>query len=831
MAFPDTYEVGMSHLGVRILYHLLNSREGIACDRAYAPWLDMEALMRQHKIPLCSHEASAPLREFDLVGFSLTYELCYTNVLNMLELAGIPLLSEDRDEGDWPLVLGGGPCAGNPEPVAPFFDAFLFGDGEEAVVEICETAMAWKESRAGRQELLSRLADIEGVYVPRFFEPEYDDKGRIKRIKSLKNGRGRVKRRIVADLETAYFPKRPLTPVIEPVHDRISIEIARGCSRGCRFCHAGIIYRPVRERSVDKVLGLAAESLSATGYEECSLLSLSAGDHSCISQLLVALVREHYSSRVSLSLPSLRVRGLSESMLKAIESVRKTGFTLAPEAATDRLRRVINKAYGEDELMETARRVFSHGWRNLKLYFMIGLPTETDDDVRAIIELGEKVARIKGAQGRPRTTLSLSGFVPKPHTPFQWESQAGAQRLDKIQERVRRAFTGRGRKVKWHDPGVSELEGVMSRGDRRVSAAILAAHRRGLRFDGWSECFDYQGWIKAFSETGIDHRFYTGRERGRDEVFPWEHLDPGVSREWLWEERERAFREESSEDCRETGCIRPCGVCDHESVMPRTAGKKDFREAEQQPEPARPGQPEVFFKYRVRYARRGYMRYMGQLEVTRLFVRAVRRAQLPMRYTRGYHQKPRVMFGPAPPVGVLSEAEYVDLELVRKADPDKLRDRLQNVMPEGIHVLEAHEIPMKSSPISAVVTGFDYVVRRGSGGPEGFDEATMKKFMDQESVVITQKREKGDREVDIRPLVKYLELGGDGEVRMGLRVVDGPGVKPQEAAAAAFGLDEEEARKLEIIRVGARFKEARPLRYRGRGERVRRARRVPGGAR
>lgn len=818
MVFPDLYEVGMSHLGARILYHLINQREDLACERAYAPWVDMEELMRNRGIPLSSLESGLPLWEFDLLGFSLTYELCYTNVLNMLDLAGIPLLASDRREGRWPLVIGGGPCASNPEPVAMFFDAFLFGDGEEAILEICDAVA--EHGDGGRDALLEKLAAIEGVYVPEFFEPEYCGDGRIKRIKALKKGHDKVTRRIVADLETAYFPDRPLAPLIEPVHDRVMVEVARGCSRGCRFCHAGIIYRPVRERSMERVLELCRAGLSSTGYEECSLLSLSAGDYSCISELLVALINEHYRDRVSISLPSLRVQGLTDPVLEAIERVRKTGFTLAPEAGTDRLRRVINKDYSERDLLETAARVFSHGWRNLKLYFMVGLPTETDQDVEGIARLANRVAGIRGSGGRPKVTLNITGFVPKPHTPFQWEAQISPERLAEIQEMVRASFSGRGRKVKWQDQGTTRLEGIFSRGDRRLSEVLLVAFRRGLRFDGWSEHFNYQGWLEAFSDAGINPDFYT-RQREDDEVFPWDHLDSGVGRDWLREERERAYREETTLDCREQGCINPCGVCDHERIMPRERPGGSHAGQELMARPLREGQPEIFFRYRVHYARRGNMRFMGQLEVGRLFTRAVRRASLPIRYSQGYHPQPRIMFGPSPPVGVASEAEYIDLELISRMGEDEISERLESATPPGIAVLEVQEIPMRSAPITAIITGVDYVAQPPPG--YSFNESAIHGFLESESMVITQKRAKGDREVDLRSLVRSLDKGENGELLIGLRVVEGPGAKPQEVIERVFGLKGEELARIRITRTMMRFKQAKPLRYPGRGERTRKA--------
>lgn len=821
LAFPDTYEVGMSHLGVSILYQLLNDRKDTACDRAYAPWPDMEEELRKRNLPLFSHESHTPLSGFDIIGFSLTYELCYTNVLYMLDLAGIPLYASERKHGRWPLIIGGGPCVSNAEPVAPFFDAFLFGEGEEAVEEICDAYRLWQDNDEYRADLLERLADIEGVYVPEFFEPSYNADGTVREVRAFRKGHDMVRRRIVADLENAYFPDRPLVPVLQPVHDRAMIEVARGCTRGCRFCHAGMIYRPYRERSEQKVMEAARRNLADTGYEECSLLSLSVGDYSNVVSVVSRLIKENYGDRVSISLPSLRVQGLTEEVLRSIEKVRKTGFTLAPEAGTERLRRVINKAYTEDEFIRTATRVFEHGWRNLKLYFMIGLPTENEEDIDAVAELGRKIGSIRGKQGRPQVTLSISGFVPKPHTPFQWESQASPQELrDKI-ERIRKGFSGKGRKVKWQAPLMSEMEGAMSRGDRRMAAAVHNAYKAGQKFDGWSEYFDRETWERAFHEAGLAVEFYTSRERKSDEVFPWDHLDARLSREWLREERERAYQEAASPDCREEGCVRHCGVCDHESIKPVTVPAA-AADRESLPDKYPAAQPDIYFTYRVRYSRKGDMRYVGQLEVIRIWNRLVRRSGLPVRYSQGYHPLPRIRFSPPPPVGVASEAEYVDLELLTRMDIKELRQRLAGSCFPGIHILEVNEIPRKSSSITSAITGYDYVVR--SEGEEPFDAEKAKDFLEQDSHVLFQKREKGDREIDLRSRVKYVEAVSPSEVRMGVRQVEGPGVKPQEVIAEVFGISAETVRGLDIVRTEAWLRQARPVRYSASGERVRKAR-------
>ncbi len=823
LAFPDLYEVGMSHLGVGILYHLMNDLEWTACERAFAPWTDMESLMRAKQVPLVSMESQVPLSKFDLLGFSLTYELCYTNVLNMLDLAGIPLFAKDREQDGWPLVIGGGPCASNPEPVAPFFDAFLFGDGEDAVPEMCGAIREWKQGRGDKRDLLSRLALIEGVYVPSFFEPVYNEDGAIKEIRLLQRGCERVKRRVVSDLDSAYFPGSPLAPVIEPVHDRLMVEIARGCTRGCRFCHAGSVCRPARERSPEKVRELVSRGLAATGYEEASLLSLSAGDYTCLPELVMSLVKEHYKNRVSISLPSLRVQGIPDEVLKAMQSVRKTGFTLAPEAGTERLRRVINKDYSEDDLLGTAQRVFSQGWRNLKLYFMAGLPDERDEDIEGILETAWKVSKIKGSNGRPQVTVSIGGFVPKPHTPFQWEAQAGVERLKQVQQRVRRGFSGKGKRVRWHDPWMSRLEGVFSRGDRRLAPVLVRAWRRGARFDGWSEMFNHARWDEAFAEEGIEPEYYT-RERDREEVFPWEHLDSRVGREWLWNERERAYNREMTPDCRDAGCQSFCGACDFGKIKNSEADEEPFEKIKE-PLPYAAPQPRTHFLYRVQYAKRGDMRFMGQLEVTRLFGRATRRAGLPMRYSEGFHQKPRIMFGPAPPLGVASEAEYIDLELLRRLPEEGVKTALGGEMPEGVEIKRVQELPAKAPAVTSAISDLEYLVSPANG--LGFPEDKIKRFMDRDSLLITQKREKGDREVDVRSLVKYLAAEDDGSLRMGIKRVEGPGVKPQEVIKCVFGMDEEEVRNLEIIKTRARFKKPSPVRYPGRSERARK----PGGRR
>jgi radical SAM family uncharacterized protein/radical SAM-linked protein len=826
LAFPDIYEMGMSHLGVRILYHLLNDLKGVACDRAYMPWVDLEERMRRQGIPLLSLEAQRPLREFDLLGFSMTHELCYTNVLDMLELAGIPLLAKDRKGSSWPLVIGGGHATANPEPVAEFFDAFLFGEGEEAVVQIVEAMKDWKKSQASRQELLNDLSEIEGVYIPEFFEPKYNDDGTVSEIKPLKPGYDKVRRRIVADLDAAYFPKGQLVPAVEAVHDRLMVEIARGCTRGCRFCQAGIIYLPYRERSGENIENLVEKGLESTGYEECSFLSLSAGDYSGIEPLLIRFMHNYYPKRIAVSLPSLRVESLTETLMKAIKKVRKTGFTIAPEAATERLRRIINKPLSNDELFNTVEKLFASQWKTIKLYFMIGLPGETQEDREEIIHLVREIEKTgRRFSSSFQVNVSVTAFVPKPHTPFQWEAQIRPEEQADIQNMLKRALQGKRIKIKWQDARLSALEGVFSRGDRRLMHVLLAARSRGLNFEGWTERFDPRGWEDAFQDAGIDPQFYL-RERRENEILPWGHMDARVNKKYILRERKRAKEQKTTPDCRELYrkdhvCKDFCGVCQGKikPVITAPLEASGDMKAELKTSAA---QPEIFFRYRITYRRFGPARFYGHLEINRALVRAVRRASLPMRYSQGFHPLPKMVFGPCPPVGVESEAEYLEVEMVEHWSAERVKQALGRAMPPGLELREVKEIALKAPPVTVMINMFKYSVEPPRGtGSDFFDPGKIKQFQENEVFNLLQKREKGDRNVDLKPLVSFMEKNHDGSLVLGVRVVPGPGVKPGELVAAVFNLDHETERKLRIIRTEAVFKTAGPLRYPGRAIRSR----------
>ncbi len=565
LAFPDVYEVGMSHLGLKILYHVINRRPDAAAERVYAPWPDMEAELRNAGIPLHTLESFRPVAAFDVVGFTLQYELSYTNILNMLDLAGIPLLSADRGDGQ-PLVIAGGPCAFNAEPLADFIDLFVLGEAEEAVDELATAVAAWKKAGkpGGRRGFLVRAAAIPGVYVPEFYRPRYNTDGTLAEVTAIEPAAPAVvTKRIVADLEQAPYPTSPVVPYLEIVHDRIMLELFRGCTRGCRFCQAGVLYRPVRERRPETLLRLAQELVDNTGYSEISLTSLSSADYSCLQDIVRRLIDRFKDQGVSVSLPSLRIDSFSIELAEEVQKVRKSGLTFAPEAGTQRLRDVINKGVTERDLEEAVGAAFRAGWSGIKLYFMIGLPTETDEDVAGIAALARRVLdiyrEVKGKRGA-KVSVSVSSFVPKPHTPFQWFGQNDIAELERKQQLLKNLFRDRSVSFSWHDARVSFLEAVFARGDRRLGEVLLAAWRRGAKFDGWSEYFRFDVWLDAFRAAGIDPHFYTGRERSADEVLPWDHLSAGVDKSFLRREYDQAMAAVPTADCRRGEC-RACGVC------------------------------------------------------------------------------------------------------------------------------------------------------------------------------------------------------------------------------------------------------------------------------
>ncbi len=561
--FPDVYEVGMSHLGMKILYHMLNDREDTVCERVFAPWDDMEQELRREGLPLLSMESCIPVRDFDLVGFTLQYEMSYSNIVNMLDLAGIPLRAKERSRED-AFVHCGGPCAYHAEPLSDLVDFFILGEGEEVNGEIVEIYKTWRDSGKSREEYLLEIAKLEGVYVPSFYDVTYNEDNTIASFEPNREGIPKqVKKRIIKDMDNTYIPEKLIVPFMETVHDRIMLELFRGCIRGCRFCQAGYIYRPVRERSVEKLLEVAEHSIANTGYEEMSMTSLSTSDYTKLFELTDGLLALTVDKKINLSLPSLRVDNFSMELMEKVQKVKKSGLTFAPEAGTQRLRDVINKNVLEEDLMRTAKIAFSGGYNRIKLYFMLGLPTETEADVLGIGELAQKVIdafyEIPKEERKGRSvsvTVSTSFFVPKPFTPFQWEPQNLICEMEDKARLLKDSITNKKIVYNWHNSDVSFLEEVFAKGDRRLGEVLITAQKLGCKFDGWTDFFDYEKWMEAFEICGIDPAFYAHRRIGLDEILPWDYADIGVSKEFLKKEYEKAYRGETTPSCREqcSGC-------------------------------------------------------------------------------------------------------------------------------------------------------------------------------------------------------------------------------------------------------------------------------------
>ncbi len=566
MCFPDVYEIGMSHLGIQILYDMFNRREDVYCDRVYSPWIDLDRIMRKEHIPLFAVESQAPVKSFDFLGITIQYEMCYTNILQILDLSKIPLLAKDRTEDD-PIVIGGGPCTYNPEPIADFFDLFYMGEGETQYYPLIDLYKEHKKSGGSRIEFLEKAAELPGMYVPSFYETEYNEDGTIKRFyKTNPHAKDTIVKELVVDMRDTYYPEKPVVPHIKATQDRVVLEIQRGCIRGCRFCQAGMIYRPVRERDVEFLKERARTMLANTGHEEISLSSLSSSDYSCLEELVTFLIEEFQDQRINISLPSLRIDAFSLDVMGKVQDIRKSSLTFAPEAGSQRLRDVINKGLTEEVILEGAAMAFQGGWNRVKLYFMLGLPTETEADMRGIAELSDKIARryyeIPKDQrnGRVQIVASSSFFVPKPFTPFQWAPMCTKEeflnRARVVNHACREQLNHKSIKYNWHEADVTVLEGVLARGDRRVAPVIMKAYEKGCLYDAWSETFHNDLWMEAFDECNVSIAFYNNRERDVDEILPWDFIDTGVTKAFLKREWKNAQEGKVTPNCRQrcSGC-------------------------------------------------------------------------------------------------------------------------------------------------------------------------------------------------------------------------------------------------------------------------------------
>ncbi|MEN6374983.1 MAG: TIGR03960 family B12-binding radical SAM protein [Smithella sp.] len=785
LAFPDTYEVGMSHLGLKILYEILNGIPYVAAQRCFAPWPDREKQLRQSRLPLTSLETLKPLKDFDIVGFSLQYELSYTNVLTMLDLGGVPLQRVERRDGD-PLIIAGGPCCFNPAPLVDFIDAFVIGEGEEVVAEITDAIRAGKKNRLSRQESILQLAQIPGIYVPAVY-----------------NKNNIIKKRAVADLNLWPYPLAPVVPLMQTIHDRIILEIARGCTRGCRFCQAGMLWRPYRERNSSLLQEMAAKSLAKTGYDEISLLALSSGDYSCLETLLKDLMNRYHADRVALALPSLRVETLTGILIDEIKRTRKTSFTLAPEAGTDKMRRTINKGNTAADLLATIDKVFTAGWKSVKLYFMIGLPGESQEDLEGIIDLSYQALRT--AKHRGQVTIGLSTFVPKPHTPFQWHRQISPAETYEKQDFIRRQIRNRNLSVKWHDPRMSMLEGLFSRGDEKLGRLLAAAYRKGCRFDGWTDVLNFDLWLEALAEAGINPEDYT-RERDINEKLPWDNIDCGVSREFLLAELQKAADCLETEDCRTHSC-RKCGVCDFVTTKNVFSISEDKADKEIK-EPSRyfAGLPIIEKHYRFTFAKASRARFLSHLELSGALIRALRRSSLSLSYSAGFHPHPKISFAVATSVGMESLQEFADVTAQKyPANLSFLQKEINNALPAGVEIREIRELAFGEKDLAQVLRGFYYELHL----PAEIDSARLttledniQKFLAAAEFIIERKAKGKIISRDIRPFVERMTVDStEKKVLLTIWHAQRGSARPQDVIEHVLGFNEEESRQIRIVKV------------------------------
>ena len=710
LILPDVYEIGMSHQGLRILYDILNRRDDAVAERAFAPWVDMEARMREEHIPLFSLESRRAARTFDLIGFSLQYELLATNLLNLLDLAGIPLYSRDRTEDD-PIIAAGGPCTGNPEPLAEFVDFFLIGDGEDMVGRITSSIAATRGRP--REDRLNQLSRIPGIYVPRFYDPVYRD-GRQVGVTPRGDSPCPVHRTFIDDLDRAPYPRRPIIPMIEAVQDRLTLEILRGCTQGCRFCQAGIFYRPVRERGAERLVDLIATGLPATGWDEISLSSLSSADHSQIVPLTRALTRVLEPSRVGLSFSSLRIDTFSVQLAEQVARVRKTGFTFAPEAGTQRLREVINKRVTDEDLLQAVEAAYARGWRRVKLYFMIGLPTETESDLEGIVDLTRRVREIgRRYGGGNKVTISIGSFVPKAHTPFQWEAFEDRDALRAKAQHLKSSIQSRWSAFRWHDPDVSYIESLLSRGDRRLAPVLIDVWKAGGRFDGWTDHFRIERWEDALRAHSIDPDRYTGPLDPAGSL-PWDHIHLGVERSWLRRERDRALAGETTPDCRTAPCT-GCGLgCAAPRALAPGLEPEAWRRIEADLQAAIGPEPtdasREMLRYRLTYAKTGRLRFISHLETGRLLARIFRMARWPLAFSAGHHPHPKVGYGPPLPLGVEGERELLDLQVLDTLSAQHVASA-NAAAPEGLEIRDWQHLAVKPLSLAAAARSATYSVR------------------------------------------------------------------------------------------------------------------------
>ncbi len=780
LVFPDLYEIGMSHLGLKILYHILNFEKDILAERVFAPANDLEANLRTGKLKLFSLENKRPLTDFDVLGFTLQYEMSYSNILNILSLSEIPFYSKERDEA-YPLVIGGGSGVANPEPIAPFFDCFLIGDGEKLFLDFIEVYRAAKQAGLKKKEILKRLAALEGVYVPEFYQVEYDNNGAVTTFKVRETEVPEtVFRVIVKDLNQVNYPTKFIIPYMDIVHDRLNIEINRGCTRGCRFRQAGMFYRPVRRRGLEKIMDLASEGIKNTGYEDLSLLSLCASDYPQIGELLTQLAYDFSEKRVSTSLPSLRFDSFFVELAQRIREIRKTGLTFALEAATQRLRDVINKGAKDSDLVELTDKLWELGWRNIKVYFMIGLPTEEMSDVHAIPELVKRLKKRK--KGKSDVKVNVTPFVPKAQTPFQWEPFAPPSEL---KEKLDFLYHNLRKKVTSNILELSLLEAAFSRGDRRLAPILVTAWEKGAKFDQWREHFNFKCWEESFAEHKINLEAYATRRFNLEDRLPWDHIDLGVSKDYLIEEWQKAHRAELTPDCTQTSC-QECGVCDAD-LLAEVFQKPEVYQPRRRTSKTNANLP--LLRVRVKYTKQGEITLLSHLDLVRVFRRAIRRADLPVCYSQGFSPQPKISFGIPLTVGTESDCELLDMELSRPRELAEIKELLGKEMPRGIEIVEVSQIRHNEPSLTKGAYVVTYEAAFRTMVTEQETGRRIKEILLSESLPFTRVREKRTQKLNLRPFIKSLRVkSGEKGCKLEMELIynDRGTVKPNEIMRLVF---------------------------------------------